>query len=174
GGVQVGHLRLGDLTDLVCGDGADLLRVRCARALGHACRLLDQLGRRRGLGDEGERTVFVHRDLDRDHVAALGFCGGVVGLAELHDVHAVLTSAGPMGGAGLAAPAWIWSLISPATFFFFGGIVFLILRLDFGAALYTRWADFSCAPVPLPWPRGRTCGDTGATLESLRATGVQS
>src|SRR5699024_6175288 len=69
---------------------------------------------------------------------------------------------------------WIWSLMSPATFFFFGGIVFLILRLDFGAALYTRWADFSCAPVPLPWPRGRTCGDTGATLESLRATGVQS
>src|SRR6478752_364111 len=27
-------------------------------------------------------------------------------------------SAGPTGGAGLACPAWIWSLISPATFFF--------------------------------------------------------
>src|SRR5699024_4270445 len=31
-------------------------------------------------------------------------------------------SAGPMGGAGVAAPAWIWSLIRPATFFL-GGIV---------------------------------------------------
>src|SRR6478609_9383376 len=30
-------------------------------------------------------------------------------------------SAGPTGGAGLAAPAWIWSLISPETFFL-GGI----------------------------------------------------
>src|SRR5450830_978913 len=31
-------------------------------------------------------------------------------------------SAGPIGGAGVAAPAWIWSLIRPVTFFFFGGI----------------------------------------------------
>src|SRR5207245_2656219 len=33
-------------------------------------------------------------------------------------------SAGPTGGAGLACPAWICSLISPATFFFFGAMLF--------------------------------------------------
>src|SRR3954451_3151918 len=31
-------------------------------------------------------------------------------------------SAGPTGGAGVAAPAWIWSLMRPVTFFFLGGI----------------------------------------------------
>src|SRR6516165_9845578 len=31
-------------------------------------------------------------------------------------------SAGPTGGAGLACPATIWSLISPVTFFFFGAM----------------------------------------------------
>src|SRR6185503_4846697 len=47
-------------------------------------------GGRRGLGDEGERAVLVDRDLDRDDVAALRLGRGVVRLAELHDVDAVL------------------------------------------------------------------------------------
>src|ERR1700740_849064 len=35
-------------------------------------------------------------------------------------------SAGPTGGAGLACPAWICSLISPATFFFLRGHAFAV------------------------------------------------
>src|ERR1700760_2488093 len=41
-------------------------------------------------------------------------------------------SAGPTGGAGLACPAWICSLISPTTFFF-GGMAVLSLSLLVGS-----------------------------------------
>src|SRR6185503_18246281 len=47
-----------------------------------------------GLRDEGEAAVLVDGDLDRDHVAAHGLGLGVVGLAEVHDVHAVRTERG--------------------------------------------------------------------------------
>src|SRR5699024_5495612 len=59
--------------------------------------LLDQLSGRRGLGDEGERAILVHRDLDRDDVPAL--VGGriVVGLDELHHVHAGSAERGTHG-----------------------------------------------------------------------------
>src|SRR5699024_6049449 len=75
-------------------------------ALGNSSGLLDEFRGRWGLGDEGERTVFVHRDLHRDHVAPLRFGGSVVGLAELHDVDTVLTQRGAerrcrSGGASL-------------------------------------------------------------------------
>jgi hypothetical protein len=70
-GVEVLHLGLGDLADLVPGQLADLDLVRLAGALLDAGGLLDQLGGRRRLGDEGERAVLVDRDLDRDDVAAL-------------------------------------------------------------------------------------------------------
>src|SRR5699024_6516786 len=56
--------------------------------------LLDELRSRRSLRDERERTVLVDGDLDGDDVATLGFCRGVVRLAELHDVDAVLTKRG--------------------------------------------------------------------------------
>src|SRR6187399_3299723 len=39
-------------------------------------------------------------------------------------------SAGPTGGAGLACPAWICSLISPTTFFFFGAMRGYFLSSD--------------------------------------------
>src|SRR5699024_7398937 len=58
--------------------------------------------------------VFVHRDLDRDHVAALGFCGGVVGLAELHDVHAVLTQRRPDGRGGVGGTGLDLELYQPS------------------------------------------------------------
>src|SRR3954449_12764017 len=90
-GVEVGHLGLGDLADLVTGDRGDLGLVRLARALLDAGGLEQHARGRRGLRDEGERAVLVDRDLDRDDVAALGLRGGVVRLAELHDVDAVLT-----------------------------------------------------------------------------------
>src|ERR1700733_15985160 len=52
-------------------------------------------------------------------------------------------SAGPTGGAGLASPALIWSLISPTAFFFFGGmsvgVPSLFLNLgDLGEAQFHR------------------------------------
>src|SRR5579875_3967324 len=52
--VEVGHLGLRDLTDLGAGDAADLGLVRLAAALAHTGGLLDQLRRRRRLGDELE------------------------------------------------------------------------------------------------------------------------
>src|SRR3954451_23350143 len=105
-GVEVGHLGGGDLADLRLGDLGDLGLVRLAGALLHACGLEDHPGGRRRLGDEGEGTVLVDRDLHRDHPATLRLGRGVVRLAELHDVHAVLAQRGAdrrsrVGGAGL-------------------------------------------------------------------------
>src|SRR3954447_14790177 len=93
-GVQVGHLLLGDLAHLGLADRADLVAVRLARALLEPDRLLDQDGRRRGLRDEGEGAVLEDRDLHRDDRAVLALGLGVEGLAELHDVHAVLAQGG--------------------------------------------------------------------------------
>src|SRR5665647_797545 len=70
-GVEVFHLRLGDLANLVGREMGDLCLVRLARALGHAGSLLDQLGGRRRLRDEGERPVLIDRDLHGDYVATL-------------------------------------------------------------------------------------------------------
>src|SRR6266508_1021869 len=92
--VQIRHLGLGDLADLVLGDLADLVLVRDRRALLQTGGLLDHLRRRRRLGDEGEGPVLVDGDLDRHDVAAHGLRLGVVRLAELHDVDAVRTERG--------------------------------------------------------------------------------
>src|SRR4051794_32457341 len=100
GGVEVGHLGLGDLADLVTGDRGDLGLVRLARALLDAGGLEQHARGRRGLGDKGERAVLVDRDLDRDDVAALRLGRGVVRLAELHDVDAVLAERRTHGRRG--------------------------------------------------------------------------
>src|SRR4051812_3793448 len=76
-GVQVGHLGGGDVADLVAGDLGDLGLVRLAGALLHARGLEDQLRGRRRLGDEGEGTVLVDRDLHRHDHAALRLGRGV-------------------------------------------------------------------------------------------------
>src|SRR5919199_1366352 len=89
-----------DLLGLVAGDGGDLGLVRLARALLHTGGLEQHARGRRGLGDEGERPVLVDRDLDRDDVAALRLRRGVVGLAELHDVDAVLAERRTHGRRG--------------------------------------------------------------------------
>ena len=104
-GVQVRLLGPGYLAELVGAQMADLVRVRGGRSLGDPGSLLDELGGGRGLRDEGERTVLVHRDLDRHDVPALRFGGGVVRLAELHDVDAVLAQRGAdrRGGRGGAS-----------------------------------------------------------------------
>src|SRR5690348_3520715 len=57
-------------------------------------------------------------------------------------------SAGPTGGAGLAAPAWIWSLISPVTFFFLGGIPGPLSFSPSYVRVETRTAAFNRANDP--------------------------
>ena len=89
-GVQVGHLRLGDRPHLVARQPADLVAVRLRRALLEPQRLLDQDGGRRRLRDEVEAPVLVDRDLDRGDAAVLLRGLRIEGLAELHDVDAVL------------------------------------------------------------------------------------
>src|SRR5439155_22627292 len=88
--VQVLQLRLGDLAHLRPREPADLAAVGLGGALLEAEGLLDQDGRRRRLGDEGERAVLVDRDLGRRDAALLLRRLGVERLAELHDVDAVL------------------------------------------------------------------------------------
>ena len=56
-----------------------------------ASGLLQQSCCRRGLQDEGEGTIFVNGDLNRDDLAHLVLRGSVVLLAEVHDVHAMGT-----------------------------------------------------------------------------------
>src|SRR5204863_1399534 len=73
---------------------ADLRPVRLRRALVEPQRLLDQDGRRRRLRDEAEAAVLVDRDLDGDDAAVLLRGLRVEGLAELHDVDAVLAERG--------------------------------------------------------------------------------
>src|SRR5581483_2404611 len=67
-GVEVCHLLLGDLAELLARDPPDLVPVGLARTLLEPCRLLDELGRRRLLGDKGERAVLVDGELDGDHL----------------------------------------------------------------------------------------------------------
>src|SRR4051812_8567367 len=142
--VEVGLLGLGDLADLVPGDLGDLGLVRLAGALLHARGLEEQLGGRRRLQLEVERPVFVHGDLDRDDVPTLRLGRGVVGLAELHDVDAVLTQsrADRRSGVGRAR---------------------LDLQLDDRRKLLLLgWHFFSCPVLRSP----RTCrgrGDCGRT-----------
>ncbi|BAC17298.1 hypothetical protein [Corynebacterium efficiens YS-314] len=97
--VEVFLLGLGDLTDLVHGDLADLVGVRNAGALLQAGGLQQQLGCRWGLQLEIEGAILVDGDLNRDHVAALVLGGGVVGLAEFHDVDTMGTQCGADRGS---------------------------------------------------------------------------
>src|SRR6476660_1853010 len=93
-GVQVFLLGLRDLAHLIAGHHGDLDLVRLARALLHPCGLQQQLGCGRSLQREREAAVLVDGDLHGDDVAALRLGRGVVRLAELHDVDAMLTERG--------------------------------------------------------------------------------
>ena len=91
GGVQVGHLGLGDLSNLCFGDGADLGLVGNTGALLQTNCLHDEHGGRRSLGDEGEAAVCIDGDDNGDLVAlhVLGPC--IEFLDECCDIHTVLT-----------------------------------------------------------------------------------
>src|SRR5215510_10476543 len=92
---QVRLLQLRDFLELLARDLADLVGVRRAAALFDADRLADQHGRRRRLHDESEAAIRVHGDDHRDRQVLFHLLGGRVELlAELHDVHALLTEGG--------------------------------------------------------------------------------
>ena len=92
---QIGHLRLGDLFELLARHLADLLGVRTTRTRFDADRLLQKDRRRRRLRDEGEAAIRVDRDDRRNRQTRLELLRrGVERLAELHDVEAALTERG--------------------------------------------------------------------------------
>src|SRR5215217_3969784 len=96
------NLLRGDLLELLPGDLPHLLLARLLRArplllVGvQSRRLLDEDGRRRRLEDEGEGAVLIDGDDHRDDQSLLGLRLRlrVELLAELHDVHALLTERG--------------------------------------------------------------------------------
>src|SRR5579884_1354318 len=96
-GVEVGHLGFGDLADLRFRDRSGGRPAGRTRPRGDAGSLLEQITRRRGLGDEGERPVVEDSDLDRNNSPGLRRRALVVLLAEPHDVDAMLSQSGPHG-----------------------------------------------------------------------------
>src|SRR6185295_697064 len=88
---EVRHLELGDLFELLAGDFADFRRIGCAAAFFNPQRLAQQDRSRRRLEKEGKAAIAVYRDHHRDRQSLFHLLGlGVEGLAELHDVHALL------------------------------------------------------------------------------------
>ena len=79
------------------GDRSDLVAVRLTRALFNPCFLLQQDGRGRRLGDEGEGFVGENRDLDREN-RILPLRPSVELFAEGHDVDSLRTESGADGG----------------------------------------------------------------------------
>ena len=100
-GIEVGHLDLGDLGELLLGELADLVALGNARAALEAQGLLDQVSRRRSLADEVKGLVLVDGDLNGDNVAGLLLGLGIERLAELHDVDASGTKGGADGRRGV-------------------------------------------------------------------------
>src|SRR5262245_41468307 len=104
GGRQVRLLGLRDLFELLARNLADLVGVRRAAALFDADRLANQHRRRRRLHHEGEAAIRVHRDDHGDRQALLELLGlRIELLAELHDVHALLTERGPDRRRGICS-----------------------------------------------------------------------
>src|SRR5512140_3710209 len=102
--VEVDHLQLRDLLDLVPGDLAALFLFRGFAPLFETRGLEQQDRRRRSLGDEGERPVREHGDHHGDDHPLLGRRLRVERLAELHDVHAVLPEGGTHGRRRVRLP----------------------------------------------------------------------
>ena len=89
---------------LALGHRGDLVAVGLAGALFDAGGLAQKHRGRRRLGDEGEGAVFIDRDLHRDDRVAFLLGLGVEGLAEIHDVDAVLAQRGADRRGGVSLP----------------------------------------------------------------------
>src|SRR5262245_53624555 len=92
--VQVWHLELGDVLDLLLRHRADLGLVGFVRAFREVRGTLQQHRRRRRLGDEGVRPIRIDRDDDRDDQPFILRSLRVEVLAEVHDIDAVRTERG--------------------------------------------------------------------------------
>src|SRR5687767_2312511 len=97
-GVEVGHLELGDVLDLLLGHGADLVLVRLVRSLREVRGALEQDRRRRRLRDEGVGAVRVDSDDGGDDQPFVLRGPRVEVLAEVHDVQPVRAERGAHGG----------------------------------------------------------------------------
>ena len=75
-------------------------RLRGAHDRNRLAGALQKRGGQRRLGDEGEGSVLIDRDLGQDHVAHQVRGALVEGLDELHDVDAVLAEGGTHGWRG--------------------------------------------------------------------------
>src|SRR5688500_11352075 len=96
---EIRLLQLRDFLELLARDLAHLVGVRRAAALLDADRLANEHRRRRRLHDESEAAIRVHGDDHRDRQVLFHLLRGSVELlAELHDVHALLTERGPDRG----------------------------------------------------------------------------
>src|SRR5690348_12740074 len=92
---QVRLLHLRDFLELLARDLSHLVGVRRAAALLDADRLANEHRRRRRLHDESEAAIRIHGDDHRDRQVLFHLLRGSVELlAELHDVHALLTERG--------------------------------------------------------------------------------
>src|SRR5215510_565630 len=95
-GIQIGHLLLGYIRNLLFGDLANLVLIRRSGALGNGRGSLQQHRCRGRLGDESERPIRVDRNDYWDDQSFLILTAGlgVELLAELHDVDLRLTERG--------------------------------------------------------------------------------
>src|SRR4029450_12289453 len=104
--VGIGHLDLRDLPDLRLGHRSHLVAVRLSRPLFDPRFLLQQDGRGRRLGDEGEGFVRVDRDLDREDRSILTLRASVELFAERHDVDPLRSKGRTYGRSRIRAPRW--------------------------------------------------------------------
>src|SRR5436190_10999603 len=98
-GVEVRHLQLRDVLDLLRRDGADLVLVRLRGSLRDVGGAFQQDGRRRRLRDEAVRTIRIDGDDDRDDQPFVLRGLRVEVLAEIHYVDALRTERGAGGPA---------------------------------------------------------------------------
>ena len=159
-GVEVGHLRFCNLTDLRARDRGHLSAL--GEALFSSPAAFLSSSRRRRLQDERERAVLVDGDLDRDDVACLRG-RPVVLLAERHDVHAVLAQCRANRRRGSAFPAGSWSLIKVLTFFAIRRLVAVSACMQVGtchhAAAKYLLHPFYLQEVQLNWSLAAEEGD---------------
>mmetsp|Transcript_8515 Transcript_8515/g.24425 ORF Transcript_8515/g.24425 Transcript_8515/m.24425 type:complete len:233 (-) Transcript_8515:51-749(-) len=105
-GIQVWHLDLSDFLELCLCDCGDLRGSGPAITLGDTGSLLDKLRGRRRLQNEREAAILVHRDLAGNNGSGLVLSGGVVLLAEGHDVHTSSTESGTDGWGRVGLSGW--------------------------------------------------------------------
>src|SRR6266436_891744 len=136
--VEIRHLLLGDLLDLLLGHPADDLRADRLGARFDTGRLLEEVADRRGLGDEDETTILEHGDDHRNrHTGFRLLRTRVELLTEFHDVDALLTERGPDRRRRIGLARWY-------------------LQLDVGLYLLGHACPFLLGGVVRPWPASHT------------------